>query len=110
MNVTPCKILQVHVSCFTQTCVSGGARSPQSYSCECPVGTFGDDCTLHDGSLLAFNGDSYARWTLEKDIKTRLQVRLTFRTKQREAVLMDARGDRDYSTLEVSSTSHSLDV
>lgn len=75
--------------------------SPQSYSCECPAGTFGVDCDLHDGSPLAFNGDSYARWTLVKDIKTRLQVRLTFRTKQSDAVLMDARGDRDYSTLEV---------
>lgn len=75
--------------------------SLRSYSCECPSGLFGSDCELHDGSAVAFNGESYARWTLSKDIKTRLNVKLQFRTKQSDAVLMDARGDRDYSTLEV---------
>jgi len=51
--------------------------------------------------LLSLPGNSYARWTLTNDIGKRLQLQLSFRTKQADAVLMDARGDRDYSTLEI---------
>lgn len=52
---------------------------------------------------MAFDGNSYVRWTLVNDIKTKMKVRLTFRTKQSDAVLMDARAEKDYSTLEVKT-------
>ena len=85
---------------WLQYCIIGdGGRA---FSCQCLLGTFGPDCDKHSDSPIAFNGQSYARWTLVNDIKTRLSVRLMFRTKQSDAVLMDAHGDRDYSRLEVS--------
>lgn len=72
-----------------------------SFSCQCPPGKFGPDCSLSDGSPLAFNGNSYARFTLVNQISRELNLKLSFRTQQEDAVLMDARGDSDYSTLEV---------
>lgn len=81
-------------------CVKGD--SPHSYSCACPEGKFGESCDLEDGSALAFNGNSYVRWRLQSSVERELNLRLSFRTKQEDAVLMDARGESDYSTLEVS--------
>ncbi|CAG5126090.1 unnamed protein product, partial [Candidula unifasciata] len=81
------------------------------YSCQCPEGRTGDMCTtvipLCSGSAcpierpMTFAGRSYGRWKLEHSTKTRFSLRFRIRTRQSSAILMSARGQLDYSILQL---------
>uniref|UniRef100_A0A8C1T878 Cadherin, EGF LAG seven-pass G-type receptor 3 n=1 Tax=Cyprinus carpio TaxID=7962 RepID=A0A8C1T878_CYPCA len=80
--------------CKSNPCQNGGTcrESWETYSCDCPVGFGGKDCSLVMSHPHRFLGNSALWWDLKNEvtITTPWYMGLVFRTRSKEGVLLQA--------------------
>ncbi|TRY66866.1 hypothetical protein DNTS_033032, partial [Danionella cerebrum] len=97
--------------CKSNPCQNGGTCrvSWETFSCDCPVGFGGKDCSLVMSHPHRFLGNSALWWDLKNDvtINTPWYMGLVFRTRSKEGVLLQAQAGQ-YSNLIFQVTSGQL--
>uniref|UniRef100_A0A673HI78 Cadherin EGF LAG seven-pass G-type receptor 3-like n=1 Tax=Sinocyclocheilus rhinocerous TaxID=307959 RepID=A0A673HI78_9TELE len=80
--------------CKSNPCQNGGTcrESWETYSCDCPVGFGGKDCSLVMSHPHRFLGNSALWWDLKNEVSitTPWYMGLVFRTRSKEGVLLQA--------------------
>ncbi|KAM4570695.1 cadherin EGF LAG seven-pass G-type receptor 3 isoform 2-T2 [Fundulus diaphanus] len=92
-----------HPFCKSNPCQNGGTCrvSWETFSCDCPLGYGGKDCSYTTPHPHRFLGNSALWWDLKNDvtISTPWYLGLVFRTRAREGTLLQAQADKYTSLL-----------